>query len=255
MPVPLVAGNWKMNTTIPEAVKLASELRDLLEPIHGVGKVLCPPFVSLEAVGRVVEGSSVLLGAQNMYHIEKGAYTGEVSPTMLAGLCRYVILGHSERRQLFDENDEQVNLKVKAAFESGLMPIVCVGETLDQREAGRASEVVGRQMRAGLDSLHYVAGLVVAYEPVWAIGTGVAATPETASEIMGGVILPTLEELFGRDAAAQVPMLYGGSVTGENVADFISEESVHGALVGGPSLRPDQFAEIVKISAEIKASS
>ena len=255
MPVPLVAGNWKMNTTILEAVKLASELRDLLDPIQGIGKVLCPPFVSLEAVGRVIGGSSVLLGAQNMHHIEKGAYTGEVSPTMLSELCQYVILGHSERRQLFGENDEQVNFKIKAAFGAGLMPIVCVGETLDQREAGRASEVVGRQVRAGLDSLHNVAGLVVAYEPVWAIGTGVAATPETASEIMGGVILPTLEELLGGDTAAQVPLLYGGSVTAENVADFVGQESVHGALVGGASLRPDQFAKIVRITAEIKASS
>ncbi len=252
MPLPIVAGNWKMNTTVAEAVNLARDLVEGLDPISGVEKLICPPFVSLESVRRAIEGSSIQLGAQNMHHQEKGAFTGEVSPAMLSGLCQYVILGHSERRQLFGETDEVVNLKVKAAFDVGLRPILCVGETLDQRQAGEAALVMEGQVRSALSSLHNIDGLVLAYEPVWAIGTGVAATPETAREIMGGVILRTLVDLYGEDAAAQVPLLYGGSVNPENVGDFVREDCIHGGLVGGASLRADQFAEIVRITASVK---
>ena len=254
MPVPTVTGNWKMNTSIQEAGKLARDLVQTLDSTNPVETVLCPPFVSLEAVSAAIKGSSVKLGAQNMYHQEKGAFTGEVSPTMLADLCQFVILGHSERRHHFGETDQLINLKVKAAFAAGLRPILCVGETLEQRQGGKAAEVVADQMKAGLDSLHNTTGLVMAYEPVWAIGTGVAATPETAAEIMGGVILATLTGLYGVDAANQVPLLYGGSVTPENVEGFLVEESVHGALVGGASLRADQFAKIVRTTARVKGS-
>ena len=253
MPLPIVAGNWKMNTTVAEAVDLARDLVEALDPISGVEKLICPPFVSLEPVGRAIEGSPIRLGAQNMHHEGKGAFTGEVSPGMLSGLCQYVILGHSERRQLFGETDQVVNLKVKAAFDAGLRPILCVGETLDQRQAGEAARVVEGQVKSGLCSLHNISGLVLAYEPVWAIGTGVAATPETAREIMGGVILRTLDELYGQDAAAWVPLLYGGSVNPENVADFVKEDCIHGGLVGGASLQADQFAEIVRITADAKS--
>ena len=254
MPVPTVAGNWKMNTSIQEANWLALDLVETLDSTDLVETVLCPPFVSLEAVSAAIKGSSIKLGAQNMYYQEKGAFTGEVSPTMLADLCQFVILGHSERRLHFGETDQLINLKVKAAFAAGLRPILCVGETLEQREGGKAAKVVADQMKAGLDSLHNITSLVMAYEPVWAIGTGVAATPETASEIMGGVILATLTALYGADVADQVPLLYGGSVTPENVEGFVREESVHGALVGGASLRADQFAEIVRTTARVKGS-
>ena len=253
MPVPIVAGNWKMHTSVKEALRLAFEVVEGLDAVSGVEKVICPPFVSLELVGRVLQGSTVKLGAQNMHHEEQGAYTGEVAPRMLTGLCQYVILGHSERRQHFGETDELVNLKVKAAFKAGLRPIVCVGETLEQRESGKAAQVVAGQVKGALSSLHNVLGLVMAYEPVWAIGTGVAATPEIASEIMGGVILPTLQELYTKEPAAQVPLLYGGSVNPGNVESFAGLESVHGALVGGASLRADQFAEITRIVAGTKS--
>lgn len=253
MPVPMVAGNWKMHTSVTGALRLALELVEGLDGVSGVEKVICPPFVSLEPVARVLRGTSIKLGAQNMHHQEQGAYTGEVAPGMLAGLCEYVVLGHSERRQHFRETDEAVNLKVKAAFGAGLRPIVCVGETLEQREAGKAADVVAGQVRGALQGLHNIMDLAIAYEPVWAIGTGVAATPDTASEIMGGVVLPTLQELYTRDPAAQVRLLYGGSVSPGNVEAFVGLESVHGALVGGASLRANQFVEIARIFAAAKA--
>ena len=252
MPVPMVAGNWKMNTTVAEAVTLAQAVKEVADSIPGVDVVLCPPFISLEPVSRAIQGSSLKLGAQNMYHQPGGAFTGEISPAMLSGVCRYVILGHSERRQHFGEDDQLVNLKVKAAFEAGLLPILCVGETLEERQGGTATDVVAAQVKGGLESLHNITGLVVAYEPVWAIGTGVSATPETAVAIMGGVIRATIQGLYGSEVAGQVPLLYGGSVNPDNVEGFVTEESIHGALVGGASLRADQFAEIVRITARVK---
>ena len=254
MPDPIIAGNWKMNTSIEEAIQLASDMVEALDSVRGVEKVLCPPFISLEPVSKVIRGSSIKLGAQTMHHQVNGAFTGEISPAMLAGLCQYVILGHSERRQHFSESDQFINLKVKAAFEVGLRPILCVGETLEQRKEGKASAVVENQVKECLNSLHNISGMVIAYEPVWAIGTGVAATPETASEIMGGVIRRTLMDLYGEQATGQVPLLYGGSVNPENVEGYVAEESVHGALVGGASLRADQFVEIVRITARVKDS-
>jgi triosephosphate isomerase len=253
MPVPMVAGNWKMNTTVAEAVALAQAVVEVADSVRGVDVVLCPPFISLEPVSRAIQGSSLKLGAQNMYHQPSGAFTGEISPAMLSGICRYVILGHSERRQYFAEDDRLVNLKVRAAFEAGLLPILCVGETLEQRQGGTATDVVAAQVKWGLESLHNIEGLVVAYEPVWAIGTGVSASPETAAEIMGGAIRDTLNQLYGRLAADGVPLLYGGSVNPDNVEGFVKEETIHGALVGGASLRADQFAEIVRKISEAKA--
>ena len=254
MPVPIVVGNWKMNTSVKEALELVLDVLEPLDSVQGVEKVLCPPFISLDPVSKVIKGSSIQLGAQNMHHQEKGAFTGEISPAMLIPLCRYVILGHSERRQHFGEDDLLINLKVKAAFEAGLRPIVCVGENLEQRQQGKAKWVVAHQVKAALQDLHNISELVVAYEPVWAIGTGVAATPDTASEIMGGVILPALMELYGEETASQVPLLYGGSVSPENVGEFVNEDSVHGVLVGGSSLRADQFVEIARITARVKGS-
>ena len=253
MPVPVVVGNWKMNTTVAEAVQLAHELKEALDSVSQVEKVICPPTISLEQVYGVIQGSSIKLGAQNMHYAEKGAFTGEISPTMMSGLCRYVILGHSERRQHFGETDQFINLKVKAAFDAKLRPILCVGETLEQRQQGRAAEVVASQVRGCLNSLHNISGLVMAYEPVWAIGTGVAATPEIAAEIMQGAILRTLMDLYVEQFVAQVPLLYGGSVNPENIEEFVEVKSIHGALVGGASLRADQFVEIARITARVKA--
>jgi triosephosphate isomerase len=254
MPTPIVAGNWKMNTSIGEAIELAQALRSGLDEVRQVEKVVCPPFISLDAVGRAIQGSSIRLGAQNMHHQPSGAFTGEISPAMLKGMCQYVILGHSERRQHFSESDELINLKVKAAFDAGLTPILCVGETLEQREQGAAGEVIAGQVKAGLNDLHNITGLVVAYEPIWAIGTGVAATPETASGIMGDAIQQTLIDLYGEEAAKQVPLLYGGSVNPENAQGFMTQDTIHGALVGGASLRADQFVEIAVITARAKGA-
>ena len=245
MPTPIVAGNWKMNTTLSEAVVLAAQMRDALDAVEGVEKVVCPPFISLMAVKGLLDGTSVKLGAQNMHYEEKGAYTGEVSPGMLAGICQYVILGHSERRQYFGESDELVNRKVHSALNTGLRPILCVGERLEQREAGRAEEVVTGQLRGGLEGVTSIETLAVAYEPVWAIGTGMAATGEIAEEIMGA-IRRTLTELYGDGAALEVPLLYGGSVTPDNVAEFAGQPNINGALVGGASLDAQRFVEIAR---------
>ena len=245
MPTPIVAGNWKMNTVVPEAIVLAAELRNALDAISGVEKVVCPPFVSLMAVKGLLDGSSVKLGAQNMHHAEKGAFTGEVSPGMVAGLCQYVILGHSERRQLFGETDDTINRKVQAAIEVGLKPILCVGERLDEREGGRAEDVVTQQLRGGLEGVSSVETVAVAYEPVWAIGTGVAATSDIA-EAMMAAIRQALADLYSADTARDVPLLYGGSVTPDNAAEYASQTNINGALVGGASLNAQSFVEIAR---------
>ena len=245
MPTPIVAGNWKMNTVVPEAIVLAAELRNALDAISGVEKVVCPPFVSLMAVKGLLDGSSVKVGAQNMHHAEKGAFTGEVSPGMLAGLCQYVILGHSERRQLFGETDDTINRKVQAAIEIGLKPILCVGERLEEREGGRAEDVVTQQLRGGLEGVSSVETVAVAYEPVWAIGTGVAATSEIA-EAMMAAIRQALADLYSEDTARDVPLLYGGSVTPDNVAEYASRPNINGALVGGASLNAQSFGGIAR---------
>ena len=214
----------------------------------GVDIVLCPPYLSLSAVAEAVSGSAVKVGAQNMHYEDSGAFTGEVSPLMLQGICVYVILGHSERRQIFGETDDMVNRKVKAAFTHGIKPILCVGETLEQREGGQATNVISQQIRAGLAGIDDITGLVVAYEPVWAIGTGQAATPEVAAEIMGGALRESLSSLFG-PAAEKVPMLYGGSVNPGNAESYAAQESIHGALVGGASLQAEPFLEIARLMA------
>jgi triosephosphate isomerase len=253
MPVPMVAGNWKMNTSVSEAVQLASSIRDGMAEISGVDLVICPPYLSLSALSEALLGSGVRLGAQNMHFEASGAFTGEVSPPMLQGICEFVILGHSERRQLFGETDASVNRKVKAAMEHGLRPILCVGESLEQRESDGALDVVSAQVRAGLQGVDDITGLVLAYEPVWAIGTGQAATPEVAAEMMQGALFEPLSSLYG-PAAADVPLLYGGSVNAGNVGTFAAKSSIHGALVGGASLQADSFLEIARLTAAAKAA-
>ena len=248
----VVAGNWKMNTSVAEARALASELRESIGFMDDVGRVLCPPFPYLALVREVMTGSTIAVGAQNMSEHEKGAFTGEVSPGMVAELCTHVILGHSERRALYGETDEAVNLKVDAALKAGLTPIICVGESLAQREAGAAEAVVERQLVKALDGVETPGALIVAYEPVWAIGTGVPATPDLAAEIMGGVIQRVLNDTYGESAASATPLLYGGSVTADSVRGFVELECIHGALVGGAALRAEEFTQIVRITAEVK---
>ena len=241
---PLIVGNWKMNATVREARDLVGSMKPGLVEIDGVATVLCPPFTALWAVYELLRDSDIGLGAQDMHHERSGAYTGEVSPEMLAELCQYVILGHSERRRIFGETDDSVGRKVKAARKAGLRPILCVGETLDERESGMAEAVIERQVRAGLAGLDAAEGLVVAYEPVWAIGTGRAASPDDAQAIMSH-IRHLLRDRFG-PLAAGTPLLYGGSVTDENVAGFLRMPDVGGALVGGDSLKPGAFVDLVR---------
>jgi len=251
MPDLVVAGNWKMNTTVAEAVALAAAVRDGAASASGVELVLCPPFVSLAAVSDAVKGSAVKVGAQNMHFEDSGAFTGEVSPGMLQGLCDYVIVGHSERRQMFAETDETVNNKVKAAQAAGLKPIMCVGETLEEREAGKASDIIIGQVRAGLEGITDTSGLIVAYEPIWAIGTGRSATPETAAEIMGGAILETLRSLFPA-SADNISLLYGGSMNAGNAGDYAAQSCIHGGLVGGAALQAESFLQVAAAIAAAK---
>jgi triosephosphate isomerase len=251
MRVCLIAGNWKMNTTVAEAERLVLEMLESLDRIEGVEKVLCPPFVSLVGIGMMLENSSIKLGAQNMYFESKGAYTGEVSPMMLKELCEFVILGHSERRWYFGETDEIVNEKVKAALANKLGPIVCVGERLEENEAGKTQEVIDRQVRGALSGVESVPDLVVAYEPVWAIGTGRAASGKQAAATIQ-FIRDVVSEIWSKSAAQDLRILYGGSVTSSNVAEFVALPEIDGALVGGASLKADEFVGIVKKTSEIK---
>jgi triosephosphate isomerase len=248
MRTPLVAGNWKMNKTAAEARDLVGRMSSPLGAISGVEKVLCPPFISLMAVAPLLEGTGIGLGAQNLHWEEKGAFTGEVSPGMVREFCNYVIIGHSERRAYFGETDETVNKKLVAALKAGLTPIVCVGETLTQYEAGQTAEVVRRQIKAGLAGIaaSEADNLVVAYEPVWAIGTGKASSGENANSVHQQVIRPALGDLFGAQGAESIRILYGGSVTASNAAEFFTYPDIDGALVGGASLKPDEFVAITK---------
>jgi len=251
MRVPFIAGNWKMNTTVAEAERLVLEMLERLDRIEGVEKVLCPPFVSLVGIGMMLENSSIKLGAQNMYFESKGAYTGEVSPPMLKELCEFVILGHSERRWYFGETDEIINRKVRAALANELKPILCVGERLEENEAGNTQEVIGRQVRGALNGIEPVPDLVVAYEPVWAIGTGKAASGKQAAATIQ-FVRDVVRELWDKSVAQDLRILYGGSVTSANVAEFIALLEIDGALVGGASLKADEFVDIVKKTSEIK---
>ncbi len=246
-----------MNKTVAEARQLVSELAPLLQDIQGVEKVICPTYTCLLPVFNLLEGTGIGLGAQNMYWQESGAFTGEISPAMVAEYCGYVILGHSERRKYFSESDETVNLKVKAALRHHLTPIVCVGETIEEYEAGKTAEVVTRQIRSGLVGLEDTlaasqGGIIIAYEPIWAIGTGKPSTAEGASQVISQVIRKSLAEVFGEVFAQATRVLYGGSVTGSNAAEYFSDAEIDGALVGGASLKVSDFTQIVKAAAATK---
>jgi triosephosphate isomerase len=245
----VIAANWKMNTTPADAGELAATIASRTK-VHGVTRVICPPFVCLDTVRATLAESdpTVAVGAQDVHHEQAGAYTGDVSAAMLEGLATWVIVGHSERRRDHGETDERIGKKLSRAVEAGLRPILCVGEQLADRDAGRANDVVETQLRGALaghdgDAL-LAAGLVIAYEPVWAIGTGRNALGSDAAA-MAEAIRATLAGLGWGDAAGEVPVLYGGSVTAANIGEFLAEPSIDGALVGGASLKPDEMAGIV----------
>ena len=245
---PVIAGNWKMFKTISETKGFFSSFLPLVSGVSHCEIVVAPPFVSLAPAAAAATGSRVAISAQDVYWKKEGAFTGEVSIPMLLDVgCTHTIIGHSERRQFFGETDETVNEKARAAVVGGLQPIVCVGETLAERDAGKAAEVVRRQVRQGLAQLTEsdLSPMIVAYEPVWAIGTGRTATPETAAE-MHGEIRRTIGEIWGAKAAAAMRILYGGSVKPDNIQELMRREDIDGALVGGASLDPTSFAAIVK---------
>jgi len=246
MRVLLMVGNWKMHKTSAEAVSLVEGLKPYLGPLKDLEVVVCPPFTALAAAARAVAGTSIGLGAQNLYWEKEGAFTGEVSAPMLAELgCRYVIVGHSERRQHFGETDEIVQRKARAAVTVGLRPIVCIGESLRERDAGTTFDVLEAQVKGSLRGLSGDSGLVVAYEPVWAIGTGRTANPAQVQEVHA-FLRKLLEGLLSPAAAAATRILYGGSVKPDNIRDLMGQPDVDGALVGGASLDPSSFGKIIR---------
>ena len=254
MRIPLIVGNWKMNTTLKEAVEIASKLRRPSNLFPSVETVICPPFIFIAAVRDELAGSPIKVGAQNMYFKDSGPFTGEVSPLMLKGLCEYVILGHSERRQYFAEDSQMLSNKVKAAMKHNLKPILCVGENLEQYEERKTQTVVKEQFDAALEGVIQGNTLTIAYEPVWAIGTGRAATGKQAQETVA-FIRKLISDKFGMVTAVNARILYGGSVTPGNIAEFIEQPDIDGALVGGASLKVDEFTAIVKSTAEIRGNS
>jgi triosephosphate isomerase len=244
---PIIAGNWKMNKTAVEAVQFVREIRHGLNQIEAVDSVVCPPFLALPAVHEALQATHVGVGAQNMYYEENGAYTGECAPNMLTPYCQYVILGHSERRAYFGETDEGVNKKVKAALAYGLTPIVCVGESLEQNEAGKTHSFVSRQVKGAFAGLtaDQASQCIIAYEPIWAIGTGKSANAAQAGSIIGLTVRGTVADIFDEATAQKVRMQYGGSVNEKNIAEYMAHPDIDGALVGGASLKAS-FVELVR---------
>lgn len=256
MRTPFIAGNWKCHRTVEEALALAQAIVRGVEGLSGVEVALCPSFVALPAVAERLRGTGIAVGAQNVY-LGEGAYTGEVAPRMLAGLCRYVILGHSERRHLFGEDDRLIHAKLLAAMEWGLAPILCVGESLEENEEGRTEEVVAAQVEAALADvegrLWQERGGVIAYEPVWAIGTGRPCDGATANRIIA-LIRSLLAERYGSRIAEGTRILYGGSVNAANIGEFVEHPEIDGALVGGASLKADEFVAIVRRTRAVRVS-
>lgn len=242
-----IAGNWKMNGAGAEARDLIEQLREKTTSVKKTTIMIAPPFPYLDMAADLLRGSSIELGAQNLFWEDKGAYTGEVSPVMLKDLgCTYVIIGHSERRQYFKETDQDVNRKMRAAVKHGLLPVMCLGETLEQREAGTTLSVVENQLRNGLEGFNadQAVAFTIAYEPVWAIGTGRAASVKDAVDVHT-FLRSALVEMFGPDTARKIRIQYGGSVNEKNIEDYIKESEIDGALVGGACLKADSFAKII----------
>ena len=248
----IIAGNWKMNKTVSEAVQFVTAIKRELFDEKNVEIVVCPVFTALDSISELIEGSHIELGAQDMFWEVKGAFTGSVSPLMLKELkCKYVIIGHSERRKYFGETNETVNKKIKSALKVGLKPIVCVGETQEQREKGITKEIVGEQLREGFDNItdEEMLNCVIAYEPIWAIGTGLNATPLQAEEVHAFIRNDILKEKYGDGVSNSVRIQYGGSVKPDNVKELMSQTNIDGALVGGASLKEDSFCKIVRYYA------
>jgi triosephosphate isomerase len=251
MRIPIVAGNWKMHNTVQESVVLSKEIKEGAAGFNNTEVVLAPPFTALSSVFTIIKDSNILLASQNIFYEDKGAYTGEIAPGMLKDVgCTYAIIGHSERRKYFNERDEDVNLKTKKALAAGLKPIVCVGETEEERVKGITEFVIGIQVKKALYGINSLNDIVIAYEPVWAIGTGKVATPIEAEEVHR-FIRGVLSEVYSSPSSG-VRILYGGSVTPENINELIDMEDIDGALVGGASLKPDTFLGIIKKVAEKK---
>lgn len=253
MRMPIIAGNWKMNTTLNEGITFVKSILTELDKIGSVDRVLCPPFISISAIKSMINDTSIKLGAQNMYFEDKGAYTGEISPLMLIDLCQFVILGHSERRQFFGETSELINKKMKATLQFGLKPILCVGESLADKESNRTQNVITLQVEEALSEINSTADIAIAYEPIWAIGTGKAATGKEANATIG-MIRNIVAKFWNTTDAQAIRILYGGSVTGSNITEFISEVEIDGALVGGASLKAEDFLSIVHQTASIKST-
>ncbi len=248
---PVIAGNWKMNKTVEEARSLIYDINLGLRDIKGVEKVIFPPFLSILTAAALLEGTDIGLGAQNLHWEAKGAYTGEISAEMIAEFCQYVLIGHSERRIYFGESDEKVNKKIFAAISHNLIPIVCIGETINEKESGQTEEILERQLRSGLMDLpnEFISSVILAYEPVWAIGTGKASTGNDARDVIRDIIRPVLEDMFGENVENTTRVLYGGSVTSANAPEFLNYEDIDGALVGGACLKADEFVRIVQAGA------
>jgi triosephosphate isomerase len=249
MPRLVVAGNWKMNQSHNEAIKLATYINHGCDGMEGVEVILAPPHVSLFGIRQAISKGPVKLAAQNMFYEDYGAFTGEISPVMLRDACDYVILGHSERRMMFGDSSQVVNMKAKAALRNGIKPIICVGETAGERDSGEAESVIKNQLAQSLDTLVDISGTIIAYEPVWAIGTGESATPTIANNMMGG-LKETLISVVGPEAY-EIPIIYGGSVNSSNTADFIKCEFINGLLVGSASLDGGHFIDIIKESSKV----
>ncbi len=248
MRTPFMAGNWKMNKTVDEAVEMVTELKDLVKDVDDVEIGICAPAVDLYAMNEVIADANINLGSENMYYKESGAYTGELSPAMIKSVgCKYAIIGHSERREIFGEDDELLNLKLKTAFANDILPILCIGEKLEEREAGAHFDRVKFQLAADLSGIkaEQVKDMVLAYEPLWAIGTGKTATPEQAEEIIK-FIRETVADMYDEETAEAVRIQYGGSVKPHNVKEIMAQPNIDGALVGGASLEADSFSKIVK---------
>jgi len=250
---PMMAGNWKMNKTTAEAVELAKAIHAAVDDVVSVDRVVCPAVVCLPAVQDALADSNIAVGAQNFHWAENGAYTGEISAAMLDGLATHLLIGHSERREYFAETDETVNQKVRVAIAAGLVSIVCVGESLAQNEAGETAAFVGGQVKAALAgvSADQAKELVIAYEPIWAIGTGKTATADQAEETCGGTVRNMLVELYGEDVAQTTRVLYGGSTKPANIAELMQKPNIDGALIGGAALSADSYSEMVTITAQV----
>ncbi|AAW39995.1 triose-phosphate isomerase [Dehalococcoides mccartyi] len=246
----IIAGNWKMNTTLSEACTLVQGMKYELDQISGIQKIVCPPFISLAPVKTILDGSSIHLGAQNLFYEEKGAYTGEISPLMLQDICPYVIIGHSERRAYFGETGQVVNRKIKAALQAGIMPIVCVGEKLEENENGQTRQILETQMKEALAGIN-PSSIIIAYEPIWAIGTGKAATAAEANNTIS-YIRKVLGDIWGNTASRITPILYGGSVNEKNTAELLCQSDIDGALVGGASLKAESFVSICRQAADVR---